>query len=84
MFSYGTLIIIKQNTSNQTISSTFKVDMTFDVWDYLDNSMSIDEAQKIYQAEIDNNDDDGSSREEKEDEGCTATSQSFRSRRAKK
>lgn len=82
MFSYGTLIIIKQNTSNQTISSTFKIDMTFDVWDYLDNSMSIDEAQRIYQAEIDNNDDDDGNG--KEDEGCTAAAQSFRARRAKK
>lgn len=85
MFSYGTLIIIKQNTSNQTISSTFKIDMTFDVWDYLDNSMSIDEAQEIYKKEIDNNNggndgDDG----KQEEEGCTAASQSFRARRAKK
>lgn len=84
MFSYGTLIIIKQNTSNQTISSTFKVDMTFDVWDYLDNSMSIDEAQRIYQAEIDNNDVNEDKEDDEEKEGCTAASQSFRARRAKK
>lgn len=84
MFSYGTLIIIKQNTSNQTISSNFKIDMTFDVWDYLDNSMSIDEAQEIYKKEISNNDgndgDDGNG----EEEGYAPASQSFRARRAKK
>lgn len=85
MFSYGTLIIIKQNTSNQTISSTFKIDMTFDVWDYLDNSMSIDEAQEIYKKEISNNNgDDGKQEEDEDKEGCTAASQSFRARRAKK
>ena len=84
MFSYGTIIVIKQNTSNQTISCNFKIDMTFDVWDYLDNSMSIDEAQRIYQAEIDNNDNDGNEKEDEGKENSTTSSQSFRTRRTKK
>lgn len=51
MFSYGTVIILKENTGESTISCKYKVEMTFDVWDYIDIAMDLEHAQEQWDEE---------------------------------
>ena len=51
MFSYGTVIILKENTGEATISCKYKVEMVFDVWDYLDIGMDLEHAQQEWDDE---------------------------------
>lgn len=51
MFSYGTVIVLKENTGEQTVSCKYKVEMIFDVWDYIDTGMSLEKAQEEWDEE---------------------------------
>lgn len=51
MFSYGTIIVLKENTGEATISCKYKVEMVFDTWDYLDIGMDLEHAQQEWDDE---------------------------------
>lgn len=51
MFSYGTVVVLKENTGEATISCKYKVEMNFEVWDYIDIGMDLEHAQQEWDDE---------------------------------
>ena len=60
LLSFGTFVILKENVGEDVIADKYNIEMTFAVWDYLNMGMSLEAAQKQWEEEHPNGDDDGS------------------------